>query len=124
MLSRAQRYGKTVFISRDSAIGGECEREMELELEEEEEVEREVEKMPPREETDWDYAAALAVNSPNQLSTTVKVGNNRPQFATDVQQHPSLCHPCALCLDPAHHSFYDFSGFKSTDAMNPVQTAV
>lgn len=73
ILSRAQRYGKTVFISRDSAIGGECEREMELELEEEEEVEREVAKMLPREETDWDYVTALAVESPSQLSTTVKV---------------------------------------------------
>lgn len=76
ILSRAQRYGKTVLVSRDSAIGGECEREMELEAEEEEEVEREVARMPPRKETDWNYATALTVNSPSQLSTTLKVGYN------------------------------------------------
>lgn len=47
---------------------------MELEMEEEEEVEREVVKRPPREEIDWDYAAALAVSSPSQLFTRIKVG--------------------------------------------------
>lgn len=73
ILSRAQQYGKTVRIPPDSVLEGECEREMELELEAEVEVEREVAKMPPREEIDWDYATALAANSPVELSATVKV---------------------------------------------------
>lgn len=73
ILSRARQYGRTVFVSRDSAVGGECEREMELEHEHEEEVEREVAKMPPRKETEWDYAAALTMHSPSELSTIVKV---------------------------------------------------
>eukprot|EP00752_Nemacystus_decipiens_P003638 g3353.t1 len=73
ILSRTGRYGKTVIVSRDSALGGECEREMDLALEEEEEVEREVPKRTPRQETDWEYATALAVESLDQLLATVKV---------------------------------------------------
>lgn len=64
--SRAGRYGKTVLVARDAAMGGECEREMELETEEEEGVERQVAKVVPREEVDWDYAAALSAISPGQ----------------------------------------------------------
>eukprot|EP00903_Cladosiphon_okamuranus_P011180 g10551.t1 len=71
ILSRVQRYGATVLMSRDSAIGGECEREIELEMEQEEEVEREVAKMTPRKETDWDYTTVLVVNSPGKLPTRI-----------------------------------------------------
>lgn len=71
--SRAGLYGKTVFVGRDAAIGGECEREMELEMEEEKEVERQVAKMSPRKELDWDYDAALLAVSPGKISSTATV---------------------------------------------------
>ncbi|CAM9708595.1 unnamed protein product, partial [Scytosiphon promiscuus] len=69
--SRAERYGKTVIVSRDANIGGECEREMELEVEEEEEVERQIAKVMPFSEVDWDFAAALSANSADQVSVQV-----------------------------------------------------
>lgn len=68
-----------MFVSRDSALEGECEREMELELEEEEEVERQVAKMQPYEEIDWDYTAALTMHSLSEVSSSgipkVRIGN-------------------------------------------------
>ncbi|CAM9452387.1 unnamed protein product [Ectocarpus fasciculatus] len=71
--SRAEQYGKNVFVSRDEAIGGECEREMELEQEEEEEVERQIAKMVPRKEVDWDYAAVLSARPPSEIVDMAKV---------------------------------------------------
>lgn len=73
ILSRTRLYGATEFVSRDSTLGGECEREMELELEEEEEVERQVAKMRPRKEIDWDYSAALSMHSLTEVSKIAKV---------------------------------------------------
>ncbi|CAN0036131.1 unnamed protein product, partial [Scytosiphon promiscuus] len=71
--SRAERYGKSVLVSRDANIGGECEREMELEVEEEEEVERQVAKVMPFSEFDWDFAAALSAHSADQVSVQVRL---------------------------------------------------
>lgn len=58
--SRAERYGTGATPSRDTAIGGECEREMELQKDAEKEAEQEAAKMEPRAETDWEYSEVLS----------------------------------------------------------------
>lgn len=114
ILSRTRLYGATEFVSRDSTLGGECEREMELELEEEEEVERQVAKMRPRKEIDWDYSAALSMHSLTEVSKIAKVrirllSQLSPKLSFPTCWNEALgcgCHPpvpCALAVfsDPS-----------------------
>jgi|AntRauTorckE5430_2_1112549.scaffolds.fasta_scaffold00188_12 hypothetical protein len=68
IVERCEKIGNGYFVVR-SAADEECEREMQREIEEEDEEEIEIEKLPPRNEEDWNYSSIFSIEGPSLLPT-------------------------------------------------------
>ena len=66
IVERCEKYGKGYFVVRSGA-DEECERELNREIEEEEEEQLEIERVPPRNERDWDYKQIFQEEGINTL---------------------------------------------------------